>query len=172
MRTMLRLLATASLFFAASAHAQGGVPDAAELVQVSAAPATVPSGDRAEARITIRVREGWHINANPPSLDYMIPTEVSLDAAGGITIGKPVYPKAREQKLSFEDKPLRVYDREVEVRVPIVAVAGTAQGPVTVKGTVGFQACNDAMCLAPASIPFELAVTVKGVASGSPVPPQ
>ena len=158
--------ATAQAQLGGSQNLGGGIPDARELVQASAAPVTVASGGRGEARVTVRVRESWHINANPPSLDYMIPTEVSLAAKGGITAGKPVYPAAREQKLAFEAKPLRVYDHEFEVRLPIIAVAGTSQGKVTLVGEVGFQACNDQVCIAPSSVPFELTVSVEGVAPG------
>jgi thiol:disulfide interchange protein DsbD len=172
MRPSLRLALAfvATLLAAAPSRAQlggGNVPEARELIQVSVAPVTIASGSHGEARVTIRVREGWHINANPPSLDYMIPTEVSLVATGGITAAKPVYPKAREQKLSFEEKPLLVYDGEVEVRVPLVAVAGTSTGRVKLPGTLGFQSCNDQVCLAPAEVPFEVVVTV-----GPPVPGQ
>ena len=173
MRAVLSpIAAIVALLGAVTAHAQigggAGVPEARDLVSVSAAKVTLASGDRGEARITLKVREGWHINANPPSLDYMIPTEVAVTAAGGITVGAPVYPAAREQKLGFEDKPLKVYDHEVVVRVPLIAVAGTVQGPVTLQGTLGFQACNDQVCLPPATIPFEVVVTVEGVASGTP----
>jgi len=164
------LLTLVALFAATTANAQlggqSGIPEARELIQVSAAPVTIASGSRGEVRVTIRVREGWHINANPPSLDYMIPTEVSLTPKGGITVGKPIYPAAREQKLAFEQKPLRVYDHEFDVRLPLIAVAGTAQGKLTLAGAVGFQACNDQVCLAPSSVPFELVVSVEGVAAG------
>jgi thioredoxin:protein disulfide reductase len=171
MRAVRQLLLTlVPLFAAATADAQiggqSGIPEARDLIQVTAAPLTVASGAQGEARVTIRVRESWHINANPPSLDYMIPTEVSLTPKGGITVGKPVYPAPREQKLAFEEKPLRVYDHEFEVRLPIIAVAGTPQGKLTLAGALGFQACNDQVCLAPSSVPFELVVSVEGVAAG------
>ena len=174
MSVVRRLLpACMALIGAATAHAQlggGAIPDARELLQVSAAPVTIASGDRGEAKVAIRVRESWHVNANPPTLDYMIPTEVSLGPKGGVTVGKVIYPAAREQKLAFEEKPLRVYDHAFEVRLPLIAGAGTAQGKVTLTGTVGFQACNDQVCLAPASVPFELVVSVEGVAVGGPTP--
>jgi len=169
------LLVCVTLIGGGTAHAQlgggspstgGGIPDARELLQTTAAPVTIASGGRGEARVAIRVREGWHVNANPPTLDYMIPTEVSLTPLGGITVGKPVYPAAREQKLAFEEKPLKVYDQAFDVRLPLIAVAGTSPGKVTLTGTVGFQACNDQVCLAPATVPFQLVVSVEGVAAG------
>lgn len=169
------LLALAACLGAATVHAQlgggPGIPEARQLLEVAAAPVTVPSGGRGEARVTIRVREGWHINANPPSLDYMIPTEVSLAPRGDITVGRPAYPAPRVQKLSFEEQPLKVYDHEFEVRLPLIAVAGTAPGEIELSGAVGFQACNDQVCLPPASAPFTLAVRVAGAAAGGGVGP-
>ncbi len=166
---LARAVLLGALLGTATAHAQlggqSGIPEARELIQATAAPVTIASGGRGEARVTIRVREGWHINANPPSLDYMIPTEVSLAPSGGINVAKALYPAAHEQKLAFEEKPLKVYDHEVEVRLPLIAVAGTAQGKVTMTGAVGFQACNDQVCLPPSSVSFELVVSVGGVAA-------
>jgi thioredoxin:protein disulfide reductase len=166
-RFILRSLALAAMLVATVAHAQlgappgaGNIPEAKDLVTVTAAPVTVPSGTRGEARVTIRVRDGWHVNANPAAGEYAIATEVTLAPTGGVTAGVAIYPPGRQQKLSFEEKPLLVYDHEVEVRVPVVVVAGTARGTVQVKGEVGFQACNDQVCLPPAKVAFELALTV------------
>jgi thiol:disulfide interchange protein DsbD len=164
----LALLAIAAPARGQLGGAQSAIPEAKDLVRATAAPVTIAAGGRGEARVTLRVREGWHINANPPALDYMIPTVVTLTAGDGIRASAPVYPPARSQKLSFEESPLLVYDREAVVTLPLTADAGVAQGPHTVRGKVSFQSCNDELCLAPVSIPFELVVTVEGVADGGP----
>lgn len=148
--------------------APSAIPAAKDLVHVSADPVTLPAGGRAEAQVMLTVREGWHINANPPALDYMIPTKVTLTPADGIRASAPVYPPARRQKLSFEESPLLVYDHQARVTLPLTADAGVAQGPRTLHGTVSFQSCNDQVCLAPTSVPFDLVVTVQGVATGAP----
>jgi thioredoxin:protein disulfide reductase len=149
-----------------------GVPDAQELVHVTAEPVTIAAGGRSAARVTLRVREGWHINANPPALDYLIPTVVRLDANGGVSAIAPVYPPPHQQKLAFEEKPLLVYDHDAVVTLPLIAARDAATGSRALNGTVSFQSCNDEVCLAPASVPFQVAVTVEGVAAqGSSGPP-
>lgn len=161
----------AALFFAGVAGAQpgasGAVPEAKDLVHATAAPVTIAAGGRAEVRVTLLVREGWHINGNPPSLDYMIPTVVTLTAADGIKASAAVYPPARHEKLAFEETPLLVYDGETVVVLPVIAEAGAAQGPHTLRGKVSFQSCNNNVCLAPSSVPFQVTVTVAGVAAGA-----
>ncbi|TMQ73686.1 MAG: hypothetical protein E6K81_03490 [Candidatus Eisenbacteria bacterium] len=164
-----RAVAVAVLLFAGLASAQSGsaIPEAKDLVRVSAAPVTVAAGGRAAVRVTLGVREGWHINANPPAQDYMIATVVSLEAADGLSGGKPVYPPGRQAKLSFETSALLVYDHEAVVTLPLSAAAGAAGGAHTLKGTIAFQACNDQVCLPPAKVPFEVDVTVGGAGAGT-----
>ena len=87
-RPLLRaLLIALALGTTAAARAQS-VPEASTLVRVNVAPVDLAAGGTARARIALTVEPGWHINANPPSLDYMIPTEVTVKPAGGITPGR------------------------------------------------------------------------------------
>ena len=165
-----------ALIFAPSARAQlggGGAeaapPRAESLVRAVAAPVSVVAGARAEVAVRVEIAAGWHINANPPSPDYMIPTTLTLTltGAGGLTAGKVVYPAGQALKVSFEDKPLAVYSGEVTLRVPLLAARSAANGTQTLAGRVRFQTCNDQVCLAPTSVPFTLEVTVGGGGAGS-----
>jgi len=144
-----------------------GTPAATSLVKASAAAVTVAAGGRAEAIVTLTIANGWHVNANPPALDYNIPTTVGVTGASGLSPGAVRYPAGRTAKFGFEETPLLVYDGTVQVRVPIAASATATSARLT--GTVEFQACNDQVCLAPASVPFDLDVTVTA-ATGPPSP--
>jgi len=156
----------ASPLAARSAHAQEsatGSPAAAQLLKVSAAPVVVTAGSRAEVVVHLSLAKGWHVNANPPALDYNIPTEVSLTAAHGITAGAPSYPAGQKEKFEFEDTPLLVYTDAADVRVPITVAANATSG--TLQGKVRFQACDNQVCLAPSSVDFKVQVTVTGGAA-------
>ena len=137
-------------------------PEPARIVRITAAPVALKAGSRAEAVIELAIESPWHINANPPSPDYMIATRLLAPAAFGVTPGRPVYPPAHDLKVEFDDKPLAVYDHAATIRLPLAAGADAVNGRHAIKGTLRFQACNDQVCLAPASVPFELAVTVSG----------
>src|SRR5205814_413696 len=134
---------------------------------VVATPVRVAAGGQAEAPLRITIAPGWHVNANPPSPDYMIPTEITLAPAGGVSAGSPHYPAGQKLKVSFDASAIAVFSGTVAVSVPVSAAAGAAPGARRLKGHVRFQSCNDQLCLAPASVDFELPVTVTTGAGGA-----
>jgi|KBSSwiStaDraftv2_1062776.scaffolds.fasta_scaffold23012_2 thiol:disulfide interchange protein DsbD len=157
--------------FVAGASAQSSdakVPEPAELVQISATEAKVEAGGVTRARIALAIASGWHVNANPPALDYMIPTEIEVTGSSGIVAGKPLYPAPKKAKLSFEDSELLVYDGATVIDVPLTAAATSPAGRRTLSGTLRFQACNDQLCLAPATVSFKLPVEVTAATASSP----
>lgn len=167
---LLLLLSILGSWTTANAQLGGGaVPEAKTLVKIAAEPVTIAAGGRAEAVITLVIQPGWHINANPPSPDYMIATAVEVGSAHGVQAGKPVYPAPLRLKVGFEESLLSVYDHQAVIRVPLSAGAGAASGRHSLSGSVRFQACNDQVCLAPVEVPVAIAVTVTGGAS-APAP--
>jgi len=170
MRSARAVLLAAAVALASPSHAQlgGGMqaPPAETLIRTSAAPVRIPAGGGAIAVIEIAVQPGWHVNANPPSPDYLIPTEVTIEAAGGVSAGKGEYPSPSPLRVGFEQNPILTFGGTFVVRLPLSAAADAAHGARVMKGTVSFQACNDQLCLTPASVPFELKVEVTGEAPG------
>lgn len=98
--------------------------------------------------VTLLVDEGFHVNANPASLDYLIPTSVAFE---GITPARVRYPEAVSFAPSFSELAIDVY----EGRQELVAVFedGTLRPGERVTATVTVQACDDKVCLAPSRIP-------------------
>jgi thiol:disulfide interchange protein DsbD len=172
--TIMPLLALALLpAWTTGAAAQAGAapPKAATLVKATAMPLTLAAGERAEVLVTLEIAAGWHVNANPPSPDYLIPTTVTLRRAPGLTPGRTTYPAGEPVKLAFDENPLSVYSGEVTLKVGLAAARTAANGAHTLAGSVRFQSCDDEVCLAPASVPFSLEVTVTGGSAAGAVPP-
>ncbi len=168
----LALLAALVAGTAAQEGAGGAPPRAATLVKATAAPLALTAGARAEAVVTLDIAAGWHVNANPPSPDYLIPTTVTLSGAGGVTAGRTTYPAGAPVKLAFDENPLSVYSGRVTLRVAVAAAPDAANGTHRLAGSVRFQSCNDEVCLAPANVPFTLEVRVDGGAlAGAARPP-
>jgi hypothetical protein len=95
--------------------------------------AELPSSGR--FRVVAEIAKGWHVNANPASSAYLIPTEVRGD------VRDLVYPEGKSMKLSFSDEALSVYDGEVAIEGEL--------GPGASSLTLVYQACDDTRCLSP-----------------------
>lgn len=143
------------------------IPAASTLVKASATPVTLTPGGTATTTVTLSVLPGWHINANPPALDYNIPTKVFVRGGFGVTAGSPNYPAPKKAKFAFEESELWVWDGETKVTIPITASAAPGNGVHRLSGRVSYQGCNDQVCLAPANVPFTVEVTVTGGADGA-----
>ena len=58
-------------------------------------------------------------------------------------------------------KPYAVFSGQTVIYLPLVVASDAPAGPVTIKGYVQLQACDDSTCVAPADIPFSVSVTVE-----------
>ncbi len=102
-----------------------------------------------EVLVRLKISQGWHVNANPASLDFLIPTRVE-PARPGSRIDV-VYPDGSRYHPRFSREPLSVYEGEVEIQV-----RSSAPLPTGEKLALTFQACDDSSCLPPETV--ELAV--------------
>jgi uncharacterized protein len=105
------------------------------------------SGDEDELAVTLRIDEGFHINANPASLPYLIPTSLSFEGIAPLRIA---YPAAFRFKPDFTDEPLDVYQGTVVITAFLPKDA-LKQLPA-LHASVTVQACTDAICLPPADL--------------------
>ena len=150
-RTGRTALALVAFGLAAAGLAAGGAaPDPKTLLKVEA---TLAPTAAAKGTLSVRARleTGWHVNSHKPSEDYLIATEVKLTPSDGVRFGEAKYPEGKLQKFAFSDTPLSVYEGEFVIEVP---VEWNGAAPPVVSGSIEYQTCNDAQCLAPTSLPF------------------
>jgi hypothetical protein len=122
------------------------LPATTDHVRVSATAAT--AGDHDEIVTTLQVDPGWHVNANPASFDYLIPTSVAFEGLAPVRV---VFPKAVRIRPKFAPDGLDVY--EGTARLVAVFPKGALERAAGIRGTVTTQACSDEVCLPPAKIP-------------------
>ena len=92
-------------------------------IQTPASVDTVHPGSSFQVAVIGDVEEGWHVNANPPTLEYLIPTELKLEPVDAFTFGKMQYPESTRLTFAFADQELDVYEGRVIIRFP-VSIAG------------------------------------------------
>jgi DsbC/DsbD-like thiol-disulfide interchange protein len=130
-------------------------------VSAAADEARLKSGGAGEAVVRLDITDGFHVNANPASDKFYIPTELTVAAQEGVAPGKPAYPKAVTKQFKFADKPLAVYEGRAEIRLPLRAEASAAKGPHTLRARLRVQPCNDEACLPPRNLDVSIPVVVE-----------
>jgi DsbC/DsbD-like thiol-disulfide interchange protein len=137
------------------------IVSSASVVRVNVAGVEAAAGGAAQASVNLTITSGYHVNANPPSASYLIPTELSVETGEGIAADKPVYPPSITKKFAFDPKPLAVYEGEASIKLPLKVASTASKGEHTLKAKVRVQACDDKACYRPSTIETSIPVTVK-----------
>ena len=121
---------------------------------------TVVKGQSAQLSVRIKIKKGFHIQANPASDEFLIPTTLTVVAGNDIVPGKPVYPGGHPYRLKGATDDLLTYEDEVTISLPVTVMHSAQAGMVSVTGKLRFQPCDDRKCLFPRSIPVEIPVKI------------
>lgn len=105
--------------------------------------------------IKLMIAKGWHVNANPPSLGFLIPTVVRIKVAGHVAaFSVENYPRGQPSSVRLDHTDIRVYSNGtmLQARLPpkTLKLARTAGALAVI---VQLQACsNRGICLPPADV--------------------
>ena len=161
------VFAAAALMFAPalSAQEEAQVVEAKGLISRDA----VRPGETFKTALILKVQAGYHINDNAPLDEFLIPTNLAIDANPDFEIVEISYPKGRHARFSYSEAELVVYEGEVVLGALIKAKDGLAAGARTLKGALSYQACNDESCLPPKELLFEIVVPIAAAGTGTDV---
>jgi hypothetical protein len=157
-----RLLVAGCWLLCVSAWAQISVMEGGEkprqYVTYAAEAQTVAAGRRAVVQLRFHVADGFHVNSHTPKSEMLIRTELTLEPADGVKAGVMEYPAGQPYAFSFDpaDK-MDVYAGDFTVKLPVVATAGEH----TVVGSLRYQACDNASCYPPRTVPVKVLFTAK-----------
>ena len=145
----------------ASSPTPARISSSVDVVKARAADVSIPAGGNADATVTLSISPGYHVNANPATFSYLIPTAVDPGKAEGIIAGKPIYPVAQKEKFQFADEPLAVYEGEVQIRLPLRVEVNAGKGARSLPIELTVQACDTEKCYAPDTLKTSITVDVK-----------
>ena len=148
---MYKLLATCVLVLFAS-----GAPQETPHLKVvtSVTPDTVTAGARVPLAVDVTPKPGVHVYA--PGQDGYIAITVKIDPQPGFsTTGKPKYPKPEKLVMPALNETQLVYSKPFRITqdVTIASVPKVMVTPLTIKGSIRYQACNDKICFLPTTVP-------------------
>jgi hypothetical protein len=127
-------------------------------VVYSAEQQSVAAGKRSVLELHFHVVDGFHVNSHTPKSELLIPTRIELQPATGVKADAVEYPAGTSYSFSFDPtEKLDVYSGAFTVKLPVVAEAGMH----TVDGTLRYQACDNAACYPPKSLPVQVIFTAK-----------
>ncbi len=128
-------------------------------------------GDTVRLAVVVDIEHGWHMNAHVPTLDWLIPTELSIELPEGATAGETTYPPEQLLRFEFSDaladgKPIAVYEGTPTILTELTLPASLATGALNVPVALRYQACDDKSCVAPVTTHTSIDLAVGG--SGTP----
>jgi uncharacterized protein YyaL (SSP411 family) len=92
--------------------------------------------------VSLSVKDGMHLQANPASAEYLVPTQLLVHEA---ELADVVYPPGEPIASEFVEEPLEVYTGAVEIRA---RMRGTGDLYLV------YQPCSESGCLAPVRVPL------------------
>jgi len=132
-----------------------------DVVKPVVKPSEVVAGGSVETTVRLSIQSGFHVNANPPTFSYLIPTELTITPGDGLSAGAIAYPPPINVKLAFSEKPLAVYEGDVEIKVILKADKLAKPGAHSLAAKLRIQACDDQVCYPPGTPELTIPVTVK-----------
>jgi cytochrome c biogenesis DsbD-like protein len=155
----LSSLALLVLMSAASARAQLGKSPSVSMVPVSTV--TAPQATRTIVPLNFRVASGFHINSNTPKSEFLIPTALKMDPPTDIVLGKIEYPDGQDLSFPFSpDEKLSVYSGDFAINVAVHPLKTVMPGRYVMHGVLRYQACDNAQCFPPKTLPVSFDVKV------------
>jgi thiol:disulfide interchange protein DsbD len=119
-------------------------------------------GEAVALEIQAEIKTGWHVNSSQPTLEYLIPTKISLADGSSAKLQSIDYPEGHLVKLKFAEDQLSVYEGRIAIPSRLVLPRDAPAGSVQVPVRLTYQACSDKACLPPETAEFLLAIAVEG----------
>lgn len=138
---------------------RAGLANSADKVRLTVAEgAAAMAGKMGDFVLTLNIQPGWHVNANPASMEFLIPTVVSSSVNGQALIIPTQYPRGRVSDIVLSDTALEVYDDGASIRLrPDEKQTAVLEKAGRLEMIVRVQACSDeGICLAPTDLPVAL----------------
>ena len=125
------------------------------------APVTAPRAAQTMVSLNFRVASGFHINSNTPKSEFLIPTSLKMDLPTDIVLGKIEYPAGKDMTFPFSpDEQLSVYSGDFAIAVAVHPLHAVSPGKYVMHGVLRYQACDDAQCFPPKTVPVSFDVKV------------
>ena len=105
--------------------------------------------DGGKLTVWVTVPEKWHVNANEVTDEFLKPSSIEVKAEG-IEFGDVVWPAPIKEYNEALELEILTFRGEFKIEIPVKSVADKYDSLGT-EATFHYQACDNSICLAPAS---------------------
>jgi len=162
---MKRTLAVILLFLSGHGYAFAYASKSVVSIKVIKPSEPLTLGQSATLKVELNISSPYHINSDRPLSDYLIPTTLIFESHAGVQFGKVQFPAAQVLKLMNEQ--MSVFTDTVTASVEIIPSANLTEKEVILKGVVGYQACDDKVCLPPVREALDIRLRVSAPITAS-----
>lgn len=120
----------------------------------------VRPGESFVLTLELNITPGYHINAQKPEDELLIPTSVEFKELPVVEVKEIIFPPAVKKKFKFSEKMLSVYEGQIKVKVRLKLADDFCGSSLELRGQVRYQACNEEACLRPMTVPFKFNLKV------------
>ena len=125
----------------------------------SASAATVAPGGRLTLFVHITPKPTMHVYS--PEQKDVIPVAIALAPNDAVRTGKTTFPKPEKYFFAPLQLTQLVYSKPFRLAQEVtISEAPAVKGQVTVKGTLRYQACDEAICYLPQNVPVEWTIAI------------
>ncbi len=150
---------------ATTALAQSGKAPSVTMAPVGLV--TAPRATQTMVDLNFRVARGFHVNSNTPKSEFLIPTALKMDLPTDIILGKIDYPPGQDLSFPFSpDDALNVYTGDFTIAVAVHPLHAVVPGKYVMHGVLRYQACDNAQCFPPKTVPVSFEIKVVKEAPG------
>ena len=161
----------ASIVGASAGRGEAGHTETAQLhLTTTASDVVVAPGARFALAVDVAPKPRMHVYS--PDQKTYIPVALEFAANDAITVHAPRFPPSEEYLFKPLNERQRVYSRPFRIVADVTVAltpavrerARAAGASLTINGTLRYQACDDKVCYAPASIPLAWTVALEPLA--------
>ena len=121
--------------------------------------------DGGKLTVWVTIPEKWHVNANEVTDEFLKPSSIVVKAEG-IEFGDVVWPKPIKEYNEALELEILTFRGEFKIEIPVKSVADKYDSLGT-EATFHYQACDNSICLAPASKTISLSKNAAGTKSSN-----
>lgn len=159
----MNLFKTMVLLFALAAGPLGAMQDSSQVVKAEGSPSLKPVHPDGLFTIAVQlhIQKGWHVNAHQGLPEGFIPAQLGLTGSNDYkAVGDARYPLGEKKALGGSTQAFLVYEGDQILYLDVKLGPSVKPGPLTLPLTLRLQACNDQVCLSPASVDLKVRVMV------------